>query len=397
MKKTIKILTCVLAVFCAAALSFTFYGQMTIPDSYSLVDDELKLNTLYNAKKSTQGAVDVFAAENSDINVEYDIKLLNIFPVKTVKVNVSDRKFLAAGGELVGVKIKTRGVLVVSTESFENADGKKVCPAAEAGIKKGDSVIFFNGNEITDASSLTTAIENSEGNAAETVVIRDNEEFTFYLTAERSAATGLYKGGLWVKDSTVGVGTLTFSDFEDGRIAALGHGIYDSDTSSILSVSSGEIYTASVSSVKKGASGSPGEITGLIGTNALGSITSNSEEGIFGELYYIDGEPDIYPVATVSEVHTGQAQVICTVTDGDKQVYDIEISKISYNSDSDKNMTVKITDQTLLALTGGIVQGMSGSPIIQDGYLVGAITHVFVNDPKSGYAIFAEKMLKAES
>lgn len=397
MKKTIKILTCILAIFCAAVMSLTVYGNKVLPDNYYIVSDEPELGAFFNANRTLKNAVDVFS-ESSDRGSDiYDIKLLNIFPVKSVKVNLSERKYLAVGGELVGVKLKTKGVLVVGTESFQSEDGQKVSPATDAGIKKGDTILYINGNEVQSSEALTSAIENCSGDTLTVILKRAKQELTVYITPKKTAATGLYKGGLWVRDSTVGIGTLTFSDIDNKKIAALGHGIYDSDTSSILSVSQGEIYTASVASVKKGFSGSPGEITGRIGANTLGSITLNSEEGIFGDLYYIEGDPDIYPMATISEVHTGQAQVICTVTDGDKQFYDIEISKINSNSDNDKNMTVKITDQTLIALTGGIVQGMSGSPIIQDGYIVGAITHVFINDPKCGYAIFAENMVNSEN
>ncbi|MCH5198360.1 MAG: SpoIVB peptidase [Oscillospiraceae bacterium] len=396
MKKMIKILTGILAIFCAAIMSLTVYGNKTLPDNYSLAYGELDLGMFFNADKSLKNTVDVFSGEAGGESNVYDVKLLNIFPVKSVNVNISDRKYLAVGGELIGIKLKTEGVLVVGTESFQCDNGQKVCPATDAGIKKGDTITSINGTKITDSEALTNVIENSAGKTATVIIKRGEDEITLYMTPKKTAATGLYKSGLWVRDSTVGVGTLTFSDIDSNKIAALGHGIYDSDTSSILSVSQGEIYTASVSSVKKGFSGSPGEITGRIGMNTLGSITLNREEGIFGDLYYIEGEPEIYPMATISEVHTGEAQVLCTVTDGNKQFYDIEISKINVNSDTDKNMTVKITDQTLLALTGGIVQGMSGSPIIQDGYIIGAITHVFINDPKSGYAIFAENMLKAE-
>ena len=395
MKKIIKGFSVMLSLFCAAVLGAAVYGNLTLPDSYSTVNGVIDVGALFSAENQTPDLMNTFA-ENTDgaTEMDYTVKLMHVIPVKTVSVKLEQRKYLALGGELVGVRLKTEGLLVVSTERFADETGEIVNPAGDAGIKKGDILLSVNGREITENGVLTEAIEGSGGAPLRLLVRRDGAETTRFLTPYKTAATGLYKGGLWVRDSTVGVGTLTFSDLETGAIAALGHGIYDADTKSLLEISMGDICTATVSTIKKGAAGSPGEITGVLGSNVLGSISENSEEGIFGSLYYLEGEPELYPMATFSEVHTGPAQVVCTVTNGEKQTYDIEITKISDQKDSVKNMTLKVTDQTLLAETGGIVQGMSGSPILQDGMLVGAVTHVFVNDPKSGYGIFAETMLE---
>ena len=379
---------------CAAVLGIAFWGARTLPDSYTSVDGTLRLGVLFSAQAQTDARV-AFAAddEENETGAAYDVRLLNVVPVKTVSVHLAQRRYLAVGGELVGVTMKTKGVLVVGTEKFTADNGAAVCPAADAGIKKGDTVLSVNGIPAEGNDTLTRAIEAGAPLTLE--ILRGDETMTVTLTPQKTAATGLYKGGLWVRDSTVGVGTLTYCDIENGRIAALGHGIYDTDTSALLTAAGGEISTATVSSVKKGACGSPGEITGVIGTNTLGSITENAEEGVFGELYYMQDAPEVYPVATFSEVHTGEAQVICTVTGGKKEAYDIEITHLG-TEDGTQSMTVKITDQTLLSLTGGIVQGMSGSPILQDGMLAGAVTHVFVNDPKSGYAIYAQTMLEKD-
>ena len=395
MKKTIKILTLILTVVCCAAFVLTAYGIYKLPDDFLTSGSKIDLGPVFSLSREN-GAVSAFSGDAEDTGNQsgYNVKLMNIIPVKTVSVSVTSRKYLAAGGELVGVRLKTDGVCVVSTDSFENAENVKVSPAADAGIQKGDSILSIDGSPVTKCEELTKAIENSAGKTLELKIRRGEEEKKVFLTPEKTSATGLYKGGLWVRDSTVGIGTLSYSDLEAGTIAALGHGIYDPDSEKILSVSEGEILSADVASVKKGYAGTPGEITGIIGTNTLGSITENSDRGIFGELNFVDGRPDIYPVATASEAHTGKAQIICTVTEGEKQFYDIEIVRLNKDPGTDKNMTVKITDAALLAITGGIVQGMSGSPVIQDGYFVGAVTHVFVNDPKCGYAIFAENMLR---
>ena len=223
---------------------------------------------------------------------------------------------------------------------------------------------------------------------------REGERLTCTLTPRRSAATGLYKCGLWVRDSTAGIGTLTLSDTASGRIAALGHAICDTDTGQTMRVMNGGVYTAHVTGVTKGAVGKAGEIAGRIDDTQLGTVEKNCSRGVYGTLSVAEGANDVYPVADAGEVHRGSAQIVCTVTSGEKKTYDVEITRINAGDKDDRNMTVKVTDTALLAEPGGIVQGMSGSPILQDGMLVGAVTHVFVNDPKCGYAIFAETMLE---
>ena len=307
----------------------------------------------------------------------------------------TQRKYLALGGELVGLRLRTRGVLVVGTERFVSADGADVSPAADAGIKKGDLILDVDGQTVGSNESLTALISASGGRTLTVTYERDGKARQTRLTPQKTAATGSYKGGLWIRDATVGVGTLTFTDPVTGTLAALGHGVSDADTGELLQIADGEIRTATVSSVKKGKAGAPGEITGVIGGNTVGGITQNKTQGVYGELYYMDGEPELYPMATASEVHTGSAQIVCTVTDGEKQFYDIEITKLGSSASADKNMVLKVTDEALLRRTGGIVQGMSGSPIVQDGMLVGAVTHVLVSDPKCGYGIYAENMLSA--
>ena len=393
MKKFWKICSTASFFICLLLLGLAFWGEKKLPDSYSTADGKPPLNGIFTAT-AEEGTMNAFAdSDAGTAEMTYDVKLWNVIPVKTVSVQLSARRYLAVGGELVGVKLKTEGVLVVGTEPFTAADGRSADPAAQAGIRKGDTLISLNGLPIGSNDELISAIEQSGGAPLSVLLERGGQKRTVTLTPQKTAATGLYKGGLWVRDSTVGVGTLTFCDIETGRIAALGHGIYDTDTGGLLQISSGEICTATVASVKKGAAGAPGEITGALGANTLGSITANSEDGIYGDLYYMDSEPELYPVATFSEVHTGAAQIVCTVTDGEKQTYDIEIVKIT-GSEAEAKMTVKITDPALTAITGGIVQGMSGSPILQDGMLAGAVTHVFVNDPNYGYAVFAQSMLE---
>ena len=394
MRKIWKIICAVCALVCAVGLGVAAWGVRSLPDSYYTVDGFLPVHGVFTATapEAALNAYSGIVTENEQ-NLEYELKILDVIPVKTVNVRVAGRKYLAVGGELVGVKLRTKGLLVVGTEAFTADDGKNTDPAAEAGIRKGDTLLSVNGMPLENNETLTTAIERSGGQPLSVTLRRGDQLKTVALAPRKTAATGLYKGGLWVRDSTVGVGTLSFCDIENGKLAALGHGVYDTDTASLLEVSGGEICAATVSSVKKGAVGAPGEITGTLGMNTLGSITVNTEDGVFGDLYYMENTPEIYPAATASEVHTGEAQVICTVTEGAKQAYEVEILKVN-DADDVRNMVVKVTDETLLSITGGIVQGMSGSPLVQDGMLVGAITHVFVNDPKCGYAIYTQNMLE---
>lgn len=391
MKKFIKCLSVFLFFLSIIVMGLTAYGDQALPDTASTVSGKIDLGRIFTAEYADR-TVKTFSETHQGEEVSYDVKLLNIFPVKSMNVQVERRKYLAVGGELVGIRVRTQGVLVVGTDAFDSENGK-ISPADRAGIKKGDILLELEGTPIQNNDDLIGIIENSGGRTLRARIDRSGEIIYCDLTPEKSAATGMYKGGLWIRDSTAGVGTLTYCDPELGELAALGHGIYDADTGDILSISEGEIYSASFSYVKKGSAGTPGEISGIIGNNTLGSVTGNTEEGIFGNLYYMNTEPVLYPVGTASEVHTGPAQIICTVSDQGKDAFDIEISRINDKDGDTKNMIIKVTDTDLLSITGGIVQGMSGSPIIQDGQLIGAVTHVFVNDPKSGYGIFIENML----
>ena len=386
MKKFLKTAYIAFAVLCAAALAAAFYGSRTLPDGLRTVNGRIEFESaLFSAQTPIQA--------NGTGGALCDLKLLGVIPVKTVSVQPFERRYVALGGDLVGVKLKMRGVLVVGIESFQEKDGGAVSPAADAGLRKGDIVLSADGRELRKNEELTQAITQSEGRALTLTVERGGETLQCRLTPRQTAATGLYKGGLWVRDAAAGVGTLTFCDLRTGAIAALGHGIYDTDTASLIEASGGEIVTASVASVKKGAAGAPGEITGQLGANTLGTIEENCESGIYGALSLVEGAPETVPVATSGEVHTGAAKVICTVTDGEKQSYDVQITRVEPDAKGDRHLTLRVTDQALLSRTGGIVQGMSGSPIVQDGMLVGAVTHVFVNEPKSGYGILAERML----
>ncbi len=303
-----------------------------------------------------------------------------------------ERRTLAVGGELVGIRLKTKGVLIVGTDSF-GSGGRTVSPAADAGLKKGDVLLTIGGEETPDGGTVTRLISQSAGLPLTLTFERDGETKTATLTPELSDATGEYKGGLWVRDSAAGIGTLTYSDPATGRVAALGHGIYDADTGGIMTVSGGVITDALFTYVVKGTAGAPGEIGGALGDGTLAEVTANTDEGVFGTMSVMEGEQTLYETAFADEVKPGPAEIVCTVSADGKTVYDAEITRVLDRKSETKNLIVKVTDERLVDVTGGIVQGMSGAPILQNGRFVGAVTHVFVNDPLSGYGIFIGNML----
>lgn len=384
MKKAVKIFTAVFSVFVFVVMSVTVYGEMNLPEEIYIGSESICYKGIFYADNTLRGTP-------GDSSVS-ELTVMNLIPVKEINLKKKERRFVIPGGELIGITLSTNGVVVVATDSFESTAGT-VSPARAAGIKPGDILISANGKKLKSNEELTEIIGGSGGERVEMKLMRGNEEFTAFVTPEKTVTTKTYKCGMWIRDYTGGIGTLTYSDTLYGTLAALGHGIYDTDTSLLLPVASGTLRCAEISSVTKGQPGAAGEICGIIGKNIYGSLLTNTDEGIYGRISALPDNGESIPVANKSEVHEGAAEIICTVKDGQKQRYDINIDKVIYTSSGNKSITVRITDPELIAQTGGIVQGMSGSPIIQDGMLAGAITHVFINNPRGGYAVFAEDML----
>lgn len=328
---------------------------------------------------------------------DYDatVKLFGLIPVKEVTVNVEPQKNLSPGGKAVGIKMFTKGLICVGTQEIEDESGRKVNAAKTSDIKNGDIIISVNNTELHTVEQFAELVEKSNGRTLNLKVSRDDN-------VENKAVTPVktndgYKLGIWVRDSTAGIGTITFVDNDSGTYAALGHPITDVDTGELMPVDKGSITPAEIVGVKKGGRGSPGELYGVFDAEGsdCGIITKNTNQGIYGRLlpeHNLDVGQEI-PVAAKTEIKTGKAYILANVS-GDKiEKFGIEIQKIMRYAPDDKNMIVKIKDERLLNITGGIVQGMSGSPIVQNGKLVGAVTHVFVNDPTRGYGIFIENML----
>lgn len=308
------------------------------------------------------------------------LSLLGVIPLKKVEVQVSPEKRLMPGGAAIGVAMRTDGVLVVGTSDLSAA----ASPAALCGIRPGDVLQTVNGVKILSSRQLTELINNLGEKPLPVEYARDGTTYTTTLTPRLDSATGTVRMGAWVRDSTAGVGTLSFYDPATGGYGALGHAITDGDTGQVLTVSQGQILQADIVAVQKGQKGAPGELKGnfLMDPVPLGNIRRNTILGIYGQmdkpctnpLY-----PDGLPIGLRSGVHDGPATILSTVDSTGMQAFTVEITRVNQQSSpAPKSMVVKVTDPRLLAITGGIVQGMSGSPIIQDGRLIGAVTHVFV-------------------
>lgn len=320
--------------------------------------------------------------------------LLGMIPLKEVQVQTVEDKWVSVCGASVGLYMETQGVLVVDTGEVTDVEGLAENPAENI-VKPGDYILEVNGTPIDGKKELIQKIQSSQGDAMELLVNREGEEIPLSLEPVMTKEQE-YKLGIWVRDNTQGIGTLTYVD-QDGKFGALGHGISDTDTGELLDVSQGELYQAQIVSVLKGSKGVPGELSGYIeyeDSKQIGTIEKNTTLGIFGQLFPGATLPEKkVEIGYKQEVKEGEAQLM-TQLDGEVKAYDIEITKIDQNqADTNKAFEIRVTDPELLAKTGGIVQGMSGSPILQGGKLIGAVTHVFVQDSSKGYGIFIENML----
>lgn len=319
--------------------------------------------------------------------------------VKNLEVDVLPRKTVIPVGNIAGVKLYTNGVLVVGMSEIEGEDNKKYKPYANTGIEEGDTIISINNTEILNTDDLVNIVNSSNGNKLDIKYVRDNQSLECSITPVKTIEND-YKLGLWVRDSAAGVGTVTFYEPSTKSFAALGHGIVDIDTEELINIASGEFVTTKILNITKGESGNPGRIQGTIDNQEnIGIISKNTRFGIYGKVddthsLNIDYTKEM-EVALRSEIQKGKATILCSLDNENVKEYEIEIEKIYVNNNYDnKSMLIKITDQELLEKTGGIIQGMSGSPIIQNGKFVGAITNVLVNNPEEGYAVFGDIMLK---
>ncbi len=394
-KKFFKGCSALLAGVSIPLLALIGYLNDTLPDRFYVTEGEpFAIHSGFDIKTSEQGRELLQETYGAAGNLyTTDLKLWGGLELKPVTVEVVDRVVVAPGGTPFGIKMFTRGVMVVGMSSVETADGL-VNPAKEAGLQMGDMILSLNGKEVAGNEEVARVVAQSGGDVVLCQYSRGGEKKTARLYPVRCAADGSYKLGIWVRDSSAGIGTLTFCDFDSRIFAGLGHGVCDVDTRELLPLMSGEVVDVTISSVVKGRSGSPGELRGSFRQDGrIGSLRLNSETGVFGtlELSYVN--PYQIPLGYRQEVEEGPASILTTISGSQPQEFAIQIEKVNFSDESPtKNMVIRITDPVLLEKTGGIVQGMSGSPILQNGKLVGAVTHVFVNDPARGYGIFAENM-----
>lgn len=354
-------------------------------------------NELGSEKNTAEMAVN--AGQTGSVSDSYQISysLFGKIPLKTVSASVRPRSQVYAGGSPIGIYLETDGVFVVETGDITMGDGSTCCPAENI-VKSGDYIQAINGKAVTTKEELIDCITKCGGDNLVLDVERGGERIALKIEPVLDQ-DGSYRAGIWVRNDTQGIGTLTYVT-QEGDFGALGHGISDIDTGELLDIRSGTLYEAEVLSIIKGTQGVPGELSGIIRYSEgyqIGRIRENRRDGIYGTVSGLPNlvqEKELYETAYRQEITPGPATVLCSVN-GVCQEYEVQIREVRLNGkDVNKGMVIEVTDPELLSLTGGVVQGMSGSPLKQNGRIIGAVTHVFVNDPTKGYGIFIEKMLE---
>lgn len=385
MQKFIKLSTVAIGAVCAVLLGLSTLLNSWLPSEFNISKTGDEYMDSYGVTLST------YTTDTSD-KVQGKLMLGNIIPIKDVEINLKEDAYVVPCGTPFGIKLFTEGVMVVKTDSI-TVDNKVYNPARDSGIKVGDIITHVNSTKVNYTEDLPVIINESKGKPINLTIIRDGKEISKTIIPVDSG-NDCYKIGVWVRDSSAGIGTMTFYHEESNAFGGLGHGICDVDTGELMPMSQGEVTGATIDSVTKARTGTAGTLNGHHTTDEEGYIITNCESGVFGYINESPVDHKAIPIAYKQQVKTGKAQIICTVDDSEPEYYDIEIESINYNENAKtKNIVIEIKDEELLTKTNGIVQGMSGSPIIQNGKLVGAVTHVFVNEPTKGYGIFAENMI----
>lgn len=379
--------------------NFEYKGLLGLQAKSVSISTNKKLSDEYKdiQKSQEEDYSDILVDTSQQGIVELQISAFGV-PVKDVSVSILPKTKVIPAGNAIGVKLYTNGVLIIGKSTIEGEDNNLYKPYENTGIQEGDMIVEINNKEVLSTEDLINIVNSSNGNELSVKYRRGQTINTTSIKPVKTASND-YKIGLWVRDGTAGVGTLTFYDPESKGFAALGHGITDVDTEKLIEISSGDLLLSKIMSIKKGEAGNPGEIRGsIVNQEEVGKIYTNTSYGIYGKISNAVAlnlsNANEMEVASRNEIKTGKAQIMCSLENGQVEKYDIEIQKIFTNNVKDnKSMIIKITDEKLLNLTGGIIQGMSGSPIIQNGKFIGAVTHVLVNDPTRGYAVFADIMI----
>ena len=378
-----------------------------IPDKIVLFEGEninLPILLGLNYETANDEIIEVSSSTGKKISKEIgvskmDVSLFDKFFVKSIDVDVLPRTTVIPVGNLAGVKLYTNGVLVVGMSEIQGDDKKMYKPYEKTGIEEGDTIVAINNSTIHSTEDLIECVNMSLGKELEIDYVRANQTLQCNITPVKTG-NNEYKLGLWVRDSAAGVGTVTFYEPSTKSFAALGHGIVDIDTEQLIDIASGEFVTTKILNIKKKKKGEPGRIQGTIDNQQnIGIISKNTRFGIYGTVNNISSlnldSSKVMEVALRDEISLGKAEILSTLENGKTEKYEIEIEEIYKDNNYDnKSMKIKVTDQELIEKTGGIIQGMSGSPIIQNGKFIGAVTHVLVNNPQEGYAVFGDIMIK---
>lgn len=405
MKRLIKM---TIPIFILLILFIYILTIDAIPEHITLFEGEnIDFKMLYGmqiSKKNNEPTIEAVSSQGNSVTAEVgiaklELSLLNSIPLKEVNVDILPRTKVIPVGSVAGVKLYTSGVLVVGMSEIEGQDKKMYKPYENTEITEGDTIVAINEIQIATTDDLINEVNKSKGEEIKLQYIHKQETLECNITPVKTYNSE-YKLGLWVRDSAAGVGTVTFYEPSTGKFAALGHGLVDIDTEQLIQISSGEFVTTNILSIDKGEKGKPGKIQGTLDKQkTIGTITRNTGFGIYGKVedlssLQLDKSQEM-EVASRSEITLGKAEIICSLENGKKEKYEIQIEKIfPENNYDNKSMKIKITDNRLVEKTGGIIQGMSGSPIIQNGKLIGAVTHVLVNEPLEGYGVFGDIMIE---
>lgn len=377
---------------------YSYIANITqIPENIVILEgEEVSFKKMYGIQ-----TIETAKTSNSNYNISnIEVNMFGNLPLKDVKITTIEDIEIVPIGKIIGLKLYTNGVLIVGMSEIEDYNNKLIKPYENSDIKEGDTILKINEKEISDIDELKDVVNESKGKNLELTLLREGSIVTSNIRPIRTEEKE-YKLGLWVKDAATGVGTMSFYEPESKAFAVLGHGITDSDTNNLINIDSGELVTSRVISIKKGEVENPGEIKGtILNQQTIGKVSKNTQFGIYGTLdnltsLNIDSSKSV-KVALRNEISLGEAKMLCSLDNSNTtKEYSIEIEKIYYDNDfNNKSMLIKVTDKELLDKTGGIIRGLSGAPIIQNGKFIGAITNVLVSNPEIGYAIFGDLMIK---
>ena len=392
------------ADLCLVGYMVYHYVDDSIPDylmTYVGEEEEIELPSIFDTEETVEalsvknhsGGFSMLSEETGEYQVP--VKLFGVVPVKNVDVKVIRKMKVAPSGQPIGIYVETNGLLVLDTAEIEGRDGLTYAPGENV-LKAGDYILKWDETPVATIRDLNEEIQRTKDKKV-SVLLRRNGEQVKVAVRPILATDRTYKIGTWVREDTQGIGTLTYVT-EEGKFGTLGHGITDVDTGTLLNLHGGELFQTKILDITRGTKGEPGELQGyinMVATNEIGQISINTDVGVFGKMEtdrideYAGG---FISVGMKQDIKEGKAYIYANL-EGKPRKYEIQIEEINLNSTDNKSMEIRVTDSRLLQLTGGIVQGMSGSPIIQDGKLVGAVTHVLVDNPTKGYGIFIENML----